>query len=278
MGEVLLPFDFARLSVVFEDEVFCSAFARVFACEPSLDGNIDETIFVEGNEEEGYCIKYSGAATRADDAARAVYVLTRIIGEKLCCAAKGDVAVLHAASVLTEKGIVAFFGPSGSGKTSLSIAFSRCGSYVGDEFAFVDLCTGAVWHENHPLQLKEGNPVLLSSALRKFTLKATGEAADVSYYVSLEALPHVLVKRSDAIPLVGLVLPHFNARTPAAELSLLPASVVPSAILGSLKGEHCPADLLVLFLRMVSTNDIGLYEISYSDSDAAVNILEKTIL
>ena len=185
---------------------------------------------------------------------------------------------MHASSVLFDNEVVAFSGVSGSGKTTLSLLFSQYGHYLGDEYAFLDLTSGHLWHERHPYQLKASNAAdMISDLSAPEILPVRGEPFGQAYYASLATTNHIKADNKPARVLKTLVFPHFERSCQRTSVERLPISKLPPFILQSLMGQDSPSALFKRFVQLAANQRIQFLEVCFSNGEDAAEVLYKFV-
>jgi hypothetical protein len=283
MKTIDIPFSHAVFRLIFEDEILADNFGASFQAAALPAERADYTVEIMGAGDSPYSVCLNGSLV-GDGLLRdeAAYRVTRIFGDDICAHVSASVCVMHAASVLFHDRIVSFSGVSGSGKTSLSLFFSKYGSYIGDEYAFLDMETGHLWHEQHPFQLKESNASrMLPGLVSPSVLAVKGEPFGQAYYASLAFTNYKKAEQSQRFKLGVLVFPQFDGSCEKTIITRLSAPKLPNAILRSLMGHAPPSLLLGRFIKMAAKEHIRFLEIRFSDgADAAEKLyacIEKDI-
>jgi hypothetical protein len=272
MKTIRIAFTHTAFRLIFEDDALADNFYNTFRATNLPAGRRDHTIEIMGKEYSRYSVRLNGKLLRKDLLRdEAAYCVTRIFGDEICACVSAPVCVMHAASVLTSGGIVSFCGASGSGKTSLSLFFSEYGSYVGDEYAFLDIETGCLRHEQHPFQLKESNASLLIPSLASPSVLAVkGEPFGWAYYVSLAFTNRQETLCTDRSKVAVIVFPHFDRNRRHTVINKFHMPDLPSVVLQSLMGQSAPSLLLGQFIKMAARERLRFLELWFSDgADAA---------
>jgi hypothetical protein len=271
---------YASFELVFEDDTLGDDFVKVFGLHRpgSINNYIANKIIIYGTEASTYRVCCDSVIIdKRLSRSEAAYCVTRIIGDDICSHIDSSVCILHAASVFLENGMVAFSGASGSGKTSLALYFSKFGRFVGDEYAYLDIVNGNIWHEDHPFQLKNNNEVLLSKYDPSMTLEVEGEPFGKAFFVSLDAVNCYRVKQSNDIKLSVLVYPHYKGDVTTTIIDRLALGKLPTAVLESLVGQERPSRLFNNFIKMSAKRKIVFLEMKYSDGELASESLFRYI-
>lgn len=276
MKTINIIFTYASFKLLFENDMFADNFRIVFQASVSPIEQYDNTIYIKGNDNTKYSI-YLNNNLVGEDMSRneAAYCVISIFGNDICSHTDDSICILHAASVLMNGRIVSFSGLSGAGKTTLSLLFSKYGYFVGDEYAFLDIKTGDLWHEQHPFQLKDGNQVLLPDIDPTLMIAAEGEWFRREYYVSLVTTNYRKVERNHHIKVKVLVFPHFESSCTTTVINILSPSELPVTILQSLMGKDSPSMLFRRFMQMANEERLQFIEIKFCDGvDAAAKLFE----
>jgi len=279
MRTVYITFTYSTFRLFFEDDILAVNFATTFQASPTSAKIGVHYIDVIGNGATNYSIFLNGLLIQeAVLRSEVVYYITRVFGETICAGARGAICVFHAAStIIRGNRIVSFFGSSGSGKTTLSLYFSKYGYFIGDEYAYIDLNTGFLWHEQHPFQLKKSNATsILDDLSSPAVLAVQGFPFGQAYYASLAFTNHKTVKHSDRIKVKVMVLPRYDSSIEDTRICKLRISELPSVVLQSLMGESTPSILFKRFIQMASSEHVQFYEVKFSDGiDAAKQLFSQ---
>jgi len=276
MKTIYITFNYASFKLIFDNEVFADNFQSVFQATASPNEKFDNTIHIKGDDYTNYSVYLNNNLLRkAMSRDEAAYCITSIFGDDICSHTDDSICIMHAASVLMNDRIVSFSGIAGSGKTTLSLLFTKYGNYVGDEYAFLDIKTGDLWHERHPFQLKESNKAMLANIDPSSTLTVEGEPFGRAYYVSLGTTNYRKVERDDHIKVKVLVFPRFDSNCTTTIINRLPISELPVTILQSLLGQDPPSLLFRRFIQMAAAERLHFVESKFSDgADATAKLFE----
>jgi hypothetical protein len=273
---IQIAFLHATFRLVFEDAFFAESFEAVFQSEKVSSTEIDHVIEIMGNQAKGYEVRFDSLLIlRSATRSAAAYCITRIFGDVICMHKTDSVCIVHAASVLLASEMVAFVGPSGSGKTTLALLFSQYGRFAGDEYAYLNICTGEFWHEEHPYQLKESNENLLSRIDPTMMLPVEGEPFGTAYYVSLATTNYQRCTPRHNEKLKYMVFPRFGEAYAETEISLLPVTEFPKALLQSCMSTYAPSLLFGHIVHAAAREKIHFFEVRFCDgADAAAKLFQ----
>jgi hypothetical protein len=274
MRTIRITFTHSAFRLIFEDCVLADNFAATFGAASPYEERSDRIIEITGKGNMPYSVRLDGKTVRnglsRDEAA---YTVSRVFGDDICSHVSASVCVMHAASVLIDDTVVSFSGASGSGKTTLSLFFSEYGSYVGDEYAILDMETGRLWHEQHPFQLKESNAALLIPDIASPAVLAVQGEFGRAYYASLAFTNRKNAKHTERFKLGVLVFPLFDPGYGQTVINNLPMSKLPDVVLQSLMGQAPPSLLLGRFIKMAARERLKFLEIRFSDGAGAAEKL-----
>ena len=278
MKTINLTYSYKNFIINFEDNEFGVLFNEVFKTKRIFYNKSSETLYVRGNQNCGYTLyKKDQFIMRLNSREETVNCIAKVIGRDFCSCVNASLFVMHASCVCINGKIIAFSGASGSGKTTLSLFFSEYGHYVGDEYAFLDIDKGFMWTEEHPFQVKKSNETVLQRIDDKYKIKTECVPFGEAYYISLDSINYSPVGSIDKIPLKVIVYPHFDISCKNASINRLPAGKIPKLVLESLMGEQTPSVILNAFIHMIQVHKIPLFELIYSNSATAVDLLYETI-
>lgn len=260
---VIFSMHIFELSV--EDIAFAELIKQIFEVEKDAEKwNLlnRSVILILGNSETGYTIFHNHQLI-AESISRqyTTFLLIQIFGEILYSSIHEEKFLMHAACVRYHDMAIAFSGVSGSGKTTSALIFSRYGSFMGDEYAFLNMKEGTIQFESYPFQLKEGNGYLDMYKKKSAYLQAESSLGQVSYYFSNKQM----VKDYRALPLGVIVYPHFDSTYKETKIEKLSLEKFPVFVLESLLGNETPPITLKRFVKLAAYKKISFLEVFFSD-------------
>ena len=278
MRIVYIEFTYTNYEILFDDDLFAKNFCAVFEANDERTERIDnkpyQVIEVIGDEGFTYSVILNSVLIQKSmNCNEATYCITRIISDNICDCVDDNVYCMHAASVAIDGGFISFSGSSGSGKTTLALLFSKYGRFAGDEYAYININTGSMWHERHPYQLKSGNLASLPKLTKDRIIEVEGEPFGLARYVSLLTTNYLQTTSENPLRLRVLVFPHYTSGCKGTTINKMPAKYLPEAVLGSTMGWDLPSSVFSKFIRMAAHNGISFLMMEYCDGVEASRAL-----
>lgn len=272
MRSLLGEFRFGAAAFSFDDHALASRFKRAYGLRET-DGRSSGVWFETRRDGAGF---YSLASSNGENARGGLEHVLGSIDESLDKMIRMQVdertCSLHASSSAVLGSAVACAGVSGSGKTTLALALAAVGDgLIGDEYAFLDLDTGMLEHEAHPVQVK----VDCGTAAEE---NAVGSGLGM---VSRWGVSTVAKSPADAgarfLPgshrLKMIVFPRFDSSANGASLFKVPIAALPQMLLTSAVGGGGRVQLFKAMTRLASKGGVGFCEARYNDADEAAKAI-----
>ena len=271
-----INFTYVSFEITAEDEALRYMIGRIFKVTktPTTDRRhvvsviSDKSGLIINLDKVEYC--------RCEDRESAIFRITEIFGEAICMENDKDVFIMHAANVTIDGQLITLAGTSGSGKTTLSLLLSEYGKYIGDEYAYFDSQTAAMWHDEHPVQIKEHNETIIGLGSYDLIAGISNEFGKV-FYIPLDNVRHMPVTPEDAVIPSYIVFPHFKSEYTETEIRKIEPEYFPTLILQSLMGAYPPAIVLKRFMHIAAKEDLRFLEIDFSDGKAAAKALDAYV-
>lgn len=172
---------------------------------------------------------------------------------------------MHSALVVNNDAAVAFMGVSRSGKSTLALEFKKRGYAIADEHVWLDYHGGRVYGEHLPLHLRSGSIASLLSSNEPQLVRIASPNDDPSFLLPLK-------KGTIGGRLRSIVFPRYDADA-CENLSLTKSGQLPEMLLMSCDSNESPSRRLMRVLGMLQEYDVSAYELDYSDSKMAVDLL-----
>lgn len=179
---------------------------------------------------------------------------------------------VHSSSVAYGNKALALLGVSGSGKTTLSLALSERGAaFIGDEYGFMDCCSGVFGQERMPVKIKAGGYWPAKALYPTNGIHVLSDCGVAQRVVARQEVR--CVSDETAFPLAALAFPSFSTSAPNCELGHVDLSLLPQLLMQSIDGAEENMRILVSILSVISTRRIRLVRLSYSDAEVAAKRL-----
>lgn len=202
----------------------------------------------------------------------AAWLISCIFGNHIRSNISETICTLHCSSVEIRDRAITLVGGSGRGKSTLSLQLSKYANYIGDEYGYLDLTTGEVWHEPYPVQIKESGLALFPEIDTNDGLLLESELFSKSYFVH-----HIRRQMSGKrFLLKTIIFPEYSPKADRTALEQISVEHYCKRLLESMANSNEPSVLFRDFLHMAAKNDISFYTITFSNSiDAAVQIVKQ---
>ena len=248
-----INFSFCSIKIIIQDDNLLKEIENAFAITSVATADVKCEIKVNCGIENGYKV-YVNDQKQSVIYERSIVAgyITSLIGGILSSNLDEHILLFHASSVLTKSGVISFLGPSGSGKTSLSLMFSKYGSYLGDEYAFFEKDLGNIYHESYPFQIKENNKYMIKHFTnRKYLLTKTEDFGMARYY----AVTNVNYKQEKGV-LEWMVFPSYDKNCKETHIEKLPINDFPVRLLSSGLSIYKPSKALCEIIKCINHNNM----------------------
>lgn len=269
--------------IIAEDETIISALRTVFQTATAslyLEENTQSkkdirTIIITKNPSE-IILDGTRISTNSDQA-NILHTITLIFGDAIRNNASRDKATIHGSTARLSGKTLCFIGRSGSGKTTLAIKAGKKGSYIGDEYATINLVNGTISHERYPLQIKmEALHLFEKPAIADQGIMLRNEEGRQSYLVNPDMLftkEHYACEEHDFLDY--FVLPQFNPSLSKTYITEERYSHSLVQLLQAASNGEKPSCLAYRLLKIASVADIKIISLIYRNSDEAIGKLEE---
>ena len=271
-----INFTYVSFKITAEDETLGYMIRRIFRITDKPTGRRRHDVIVVSDGSDMIIELDKIRCCRCRDRESALYRIAEIFGEAICTEADKDVFIMHAAGIMIDNQLITLAGTSGSGKTTLSLLMSEYGEYVGDEYAYFDSRTAAIWHDEHPVQIKSHNEIIIEMG-KYYRIPGRSNDSGEVFYIPLDNVRYMPVTKEDAVVPSYIVFPHFKREDAETEIRDIDAGSFPPLILQSLMGSYPPALVLKRFMHAAAKENISFLEMTFSDGKSAAETLHAYI-
>lgn len=262
----------------FDSDLLASRFERSFVDALAVSSAGQACIELEVTGEDFYTALVNGGVVEEGLTEGLLSLrVTRLFGEALRSSITAEECSLHASSVAMGSKAVCFVGKSGAGKSTLSLLMSEYGQYMGDEYAVLNTHEGTIYHEPYPVQVKEGSAALFPGVDFSQYLALDNEGAFFSHLVPVADMSGEVVPFRSSVPVGAIVFPFFDGGFGETVLRKLSLPALPGHLLSSATGRKAPAVLVRDFIRFISSRNVPVYTVEYSDGFDAAMCLAKEL-
>lgn len=268
-------FSFGKVSISVENEAFDNRLQRVYELDRESERDAPDYFIRIDDLSEGTSSRYRVAAPSeglriCSSWAEVAGAVDHFFDATIRACVSPGLVTLHASSAVLDKGAIAFVGRSGSGKTTLSLELAHSsGEYLGDEYAFYRLDSGAYFHEKHPARLKQHGA--LEGILSLPAISDRGVASFAFSPASI-GLPQI----TGSHKLEAIFFPRFSPRMRQTSIARASLLELPSLLLPSVAGTGDRARLFRALIGSFACHGVWLFTMQYGNSsDAVARIIDQ---
>jgi hypothetical protein len=264
-------YGFGQVAFFFDDHDLGSAFKRVYQLEERQVGQAIGSFMLSRYSSDIFSLKSTFGHDEIGSLARVLGLIDTFLEASIRAKADARTCSPHASSCVIDNIAISCIGLSGTGKTTLSLLLARegCGKYLGDEYAFLDLVTGKIHHEKHPIQIKNTTSYFKPNQVSLPILSSYGLLSNT--YIPED---FNLESAEGEFDLGIMVFPCYCRNGHSTNIEKVSISSLSNLIMPSVVGGSDRAALFRSLIQIIAKRDIRLYCVRYSDAkDAAQKIL-----
>lgn len=245
---------------------------RVKGLFPELKDPVEAHLSIQIVGRGPYDVRSGDTVYARDEAeASALWRLTVVLGNLIRSNVSADVCTLHCSTVAVDGKAVLMMGGSGKGKTTLSLLASEECDYVGDEYGYLSLSTGRVWHERYPVQVKEGSIGLFPQIKKSELVLLRDDGGRSSYLVPNEG------PASGTAILGAIVFPNYDRSFKGVSIEDAPFSESLAVLLRSARSSEPQSILARRLALLLARTSPPILKVTFSDGKAAAAMLRRSL-